>query len=96
MIETGIMTDGTVELMQRWRPGGAQGAAPDHWTDGEQYVFAIRLSTDHWDFHVVTVACDPELGTDFRTNDGESWDVWDWDSVEWFVPCSELDLPFNG
>lgn len=90
---TDIHADGSVELFQRWRPGGAQGNADQNFVDGDQYLFAVRLAGDSWEFHAVIAKCCPELGCDFATVQGDPWD-WSWSEVEWFVPCADLDLPY--
>lgn len=89
-----IHSDGSVELIQRWLPGGAQGNKYQLFEDGEQYLFAVRLSGDTWEFHSVVANSDLELGCDFRTPGGDSWCDWTWSDVEWFIPCRKLDLPF--
>lgn len=94
-----IHSDGTVELMQRWQPGGAQGNAEQLFEDGEAYLFAVRIaeSSRHparWEIWTVIARGDSESPITFDTADGEPWDAWDWDSVEWFIPCSDIDLPY--
>lgn len=91
---TDIHDDGSVELFQRWQPGGAQGNKEQVFLDGDQYLFAVRLAGDTWDFHAVIAKCDPELGCDFDTTTGDSWSDWSWSDVEWFIPCRDLDLPY--
>ena len=88
-------SDGSVELTQKWLPGGAQGHWQHELLDGEQYLLAIRLAGDVWEFHAVIAKCDPELGCSFDTTNGEPWDDWSWGDVEWFVPCVDLELPYN-
>ena len=88
-----IHADGTVELLQRWRPGGAQGNVDQRFTDGDQYIFAVRLAGDTWEFHSVVAKCD-DVGCEFDTTSGDAWTAWSWTDVEWFVPCVDLDLPY--
>lgn len=76
-----------------WQPGGAQGNADQVFIDGEQYLFAIALADETWDIHTVVAKCDPELGCDFDTPQGDHWYDWSWSEVEWFAPCRELQLP---
>jgi len=90
----GIRSDGSIELCQRWQPGGARGNEHQEFIDGDQYVFAVRLSDDTWDIHSVVARVDPETGAAFDNADGDTWGAWDWLDVEWFVPASEFDLPF--
>ena len=41
---TDIHTDGSVELCNRFKPGGSQGKTHPCFKDGEQYLFAVRLA----------------------------------------------------
>ena len=95
-MDTDIHADGSVELIQRWLPGGAQGNTDQEFIDGDQYLFAVRLAGDSWEFHVVVAKCDhwDHEGCEFETPNGEAWCDWSWSEVEWFVPCSDLDLPY--
>lgn len=79
-----ILADGSVELFQRWQPGGAQGIDHQKFVVGEQYLFAIALSNGRWEIHAVVANSDPgfELPIGFS-----------WSKVEWFIPCSEFDFP---
>jgi len=90
-----IHSDGSVELIQKWHPGGAQGNTDQVFLDGECYLFAVRLSDDSWDIHSVVAKCDPEQpGCSFDTTQGDYWSDWTWAEVEWFLPCCDLDLPY--
>ena len=92
-----IHADGSVELCQRWRPGGAQGNEDQIFLDGDEYIFAVRLSTDSWELHSVSASVIPEEGVEFLTVDsGDAWIAWDWSDVEWFIPADEFDLPYLG
>lgn len=75
-----------------WKPGGARGNIHQLFADGEQYLFAVQLSSGAWDFAVVDAHCDPETGTFFTAN-GEVWGDWTWADVEWFVPCRHFVQP---
>lgn len=89
-----IHSDGSVELQQRWQPGGAQGNSDQVFVDGDQYLFAIRLATDHWEYHIVIANCDSESRLYWETPAGDAWGAFDWTDVEWFVSCNDFDLPF--
>lgn len=89
----GIHEDGSVELLQRWYPGGARGNESQLFEDGEQYLFAIRLASDLWDFVTVTAQFDGEHGCNFLDHDGSQLFDWDWSEVEWFAKCEDFDLP---
>lgn len=89
-----IHEDGSVELCQRWRPGGAQGNTEQVFINGDSYVFAIRLASESWEFHTVSANCDPEIGCTFDDENGDPWNEWYWSDVEWFVSCNEFDLPY--
>ncbi len=105
-IET-IHRDGTVETINRWRPGGARGNLGQLFCDGDQLLFAVRccysperkLRLTHpeddrewWDFSVVNVHCDSEEPLTFDCDDPGGWG-WSWEDVEWFLPVDEIDLP---
>lgn len=76
-----IHQNGTVELHQHWRPGGAQGAEEPVDNSTSQYLFAVRLADEDWHYQITTCGY---------------WHGWLWKEVEWYVPCSELDLPYVG
>ena len=100
--------DGPIALSAlRWLPGGALGNIEQRFTDGEQYLFAVRVhskypdgrETEGWEFAVVTARCDDQVGDGAEAScrfevEGECWDAWDWGSVQWFVPCKEVALPY--
>lgn len=89
-----IHSDGSVELIQRWYPGGAQGNHDQDFVDGAKYLFAVRSeSIGEWTFHHVVARGNDELGFEFDSVDDSLWWKWDWDDVDWFVPCHDLDFP---
>lgn len=75
-----IHSDGTVELITRWRPGGAQGAPTDGLIDGESYLVVYRDSKGR------------SLPARWTSTFIANHPVW-WKQVEWWLPCSEIDLP---
>lgn len=92
-----ILSDGSVETINRWTPAGAQGNFPEL-TDGDQYILAIRIhdrrGADRWQFHTVTARCDSETAVSFDLPGGEPFDEFNWSEVDWFLPCEDIDLPF--
>jgi hypothetical protein len=89
-----VLSDGTVECFQRWQPGGAQGNLDQVFFDGDQYIFAVRMAGDFWEFHVVIARCDSEIPVSFDDPQGDCWGDWDWTDVEWFIPANSIDLPY--
>lgn len=87
-----IHSDGTVETILKWRPGGARGNVNQILINDEDYLMAVPLANDRWDVSVVRFVCDGDDGpTSFECQD-MPWE-WDWLDVEWFLPVRELDLP---
>lgn len=100
MEKDSVFNDGSVELCQRWQPGGAQGNNPTLY-DGDQFIFAVRVICDRyekrrefWEFHAVTARGDSETPLYFLLPNGDTWDDWEWGDVEWFLPVKDIDLPY--
>ena len=98
-----IHSDGTVETLNRWQPGGARGNKDQLFCDGDHLLFAVRCchspqvkerytsperEREWWDIRAVTVHCDSETPLTFDGDFG-----WSWEDVEWFLHVSEIDLP---
>lgn len=44
-----VLDDGSVELVQRWMPGGSQGNMSQQFVSGDRYLMAVRLADETWD-----------------------------------------------
>lgn len=87
-----IHADGSVELMQRWRPGGAKNADVSALSEDATYLMAILTADDEWEFVTAGVLFTPH-GMELLGPTGRPVDDWNWNDVEWFVPCDDVDLP---
>lgn len=85
-----------VELFQKWYPGGAAGGEA-RFLDGVQYLFAIWMADEKWQFVAVYAHATDEggWGWEFANEDGDSC-TWAWDEVDWYAEVGDFDLPIPG
>jgi hypothetical protein len=68
--------------------------------DGEKFLVAIMVKVtrgmtqrEKYEYYVIRASCDSETPVSFVHDDSEeSFDVWDWDDVDWYISINCEDV----